>query len=147
MIKTKKEYELMKEQLKAEEERLCQQRQILLDAALDEEQLAAAMAPLESFMVQLQEEVEFYERVMRGDFSALESFESIGRLLIALRIYRKLSQHDLAVGLQVSDSQVSRDERDEYFGASREKISSVLTALGYRLKNQLEPIEEGTAAA
>lgn len=146
MIKTDKEYRSMLEQLETEDRQLDQQRRILGDAGLNEDQLEAAMEPLVSFRDQLREEVEFYERIMRKDFGALSSFESIGRLLIALRISSNLTQHDLAVRLQVSDSQVSRDERDEYFGATVQKVKTVLQALGYRLHSTVEPLEQKASA-
>ena len=132
MIKTKAEYERLKEQLTGEEERLAQQRQILADAGLAGATLEAAMAPLRSFAAQLRAEVHFYERIVGGDFSLLSDIHSIGRLLIALRIAADLSQAELARRLGCSPSQVSRDERDEYFGATLEKIQRVFDALGYK---------------
>lgn len=142
MIKTDKELKALEAQLVTEDQRLEQQRQILVDAGLTPEQLEAAMAPLISFRDQLAEEIEFYRRVKAKDFSALSSFEAIGRLLIALRIAFGKSQHDLAAALQVDDSQVSRWERDEYFGLTVPKVLQILTALGVRIKMEVEPLDQ-----
>lgn len=143
MIKHKEEYERMKAQLASEGERLEQQRQALSNAGLAGAKLAAAMAPLRSFAAQLRAEVEFYERIMQRDFSLLSDIHSIGRLLIALRIASGLSQAELARRLGKSASQVSRDERDEYYGATVEKIQRVFDALGFKGNVQVSPREEG----
>ena len=42
--------------------------------------------------------------------------EDSGHLLISLRIAKGISQRELAKRLNVHESQVSRDERNEYFG-------------------------------
>jgi Holliday junction resolvasome RuvABC DNA-binding subunit len=144
MIKTEREYKTMLAQLDQEERNLEEQRIALTEAGLNESQLQAAMNPLLSFRDQLKEEIDFYEKIMRKDFSALQSFDSIGRLLIALRIASNVSQHELALRLQVSDSQVSRDERDEYYGATVQKLTAVLKALGYRAQTSIEAIGPST---
>ena len=46
----------------------------------------------------------------------LSRLTAIGRLLTALRIAGGLAQRELAQRLGVDESQVSRDERNEYFG-------------------------------
>ncbi len=135
MIKTQVEYTEMKRRLIEEENILSRQREVLNVAGLTDKQLEAAMEPLLDFYEQLKEEVGFYERVMSKDFSALSNFESVGRLLIALRIAQNMSQVELAAKLGVSPSVVSRDEKDEYHGASKEKIARVARALGYRLSH------------
>ncbi|MBM3269130.1 MAG: helix-turn-helix domain-containing protein [Candidatus Sericytochromatia bacterium] len=142
MIKTEREWNAMRAQLEVEDKRLAEQRQLLVDAGLSDKQLEAAMAPLISFRDQLAEEIEFYERIKAKDFSALSNFESIGRLLIALRIASGRTQHDLAVALQMDDAQISRYERDEYYGLTVPKIIQVLKALGFRIKMGVEPLDE-----
>ena len=53
----------------------------------------------------------------------------IGQLLIGLRIAQGLNQRQLAERLGVHESQVSRDERNEYFNITLERASRVLDAL------------------
>lgn len=91
------------------------QRAALEAKGLTPEHVDLAMQLLLSFHAQLQEEVEWYERVRNGEFEPIEEFNEIGRLLIALRIASGLSRKDLAERLGVSESQVSRDENSEYF--------------------------------
>jgi hypothetical protein len=139
MIKTKAEYERLKAQLDGEDKRLEQQRQVLIEAGLQDAKLKAAMAPLRSFAEQLRAEVTFYERIATGDFRLLSDRRSVGRLLIAIRIAAGLSQADLARRLGSSPSQVSRDERDEYFGVTLEKVQRVFDALGYQGDIRVSP--------
>ena len=61
----------------------------------------------------------------------------MGRLLVALRISKGLKQKELAEKLGVKETQISRDERNEYHGASMEKVQTVLTALGVSLKSEV----------
>lgn len=148
MIKTANEYEAMKKRLQEEAAGLEVQRQRMVEAGLPAEHLDLAMSPMMSFYEQLREEVENYERIMRKDFSQLSNLTSIGRLLIALRISQNLKIKDLAERLDISSSQVSRDERDEYHGASIEKVNAVLKALGVRIAGfSIEEIDHKAAKA
>jgi transcriptional regulator with XRE-family HTH domain len=65
-----------------------------------------------------------------------------------VRIARGISQRKLARRLDVHESQVSRDERNEYFGITLERAVKVLDALNIRLhaKVEMEP-EQSTAMA
>ena len=89
---------------------------------------------MRSFHEQLREEVESYERLKRGNFDEMHNFQGIGRLLIALRIASGLSQRDLAEKLEVHESQVSRDERNEYHGVTVERANRVLSSPGHPVK-------------
>jgi DNA-binding XRE family transcriptional regulator len=131
VIKTKTEYDNLKVQLATEEGRIAEQRLALRAAGLDKKQLQLAMMPLISFSAQLRAEIEFYERILGGDFSGLSSLRSVGRLLIAVRLAAGISQAELARRLGTSSSQVSRDERDEYYGATLEKVGRVFDVLGF----------------
>jgi len=98
--------------------------------------------PLRSFTLQLDEEVEAYERMQRGSFEPIENLAGLGRLLIAARIFRKISQRDLGKMLGVHESQVSRDERNEYRSITVERASRILDVLGARLTSELRPLSE-----
>jgi transcriptional regulator with XRE-family HTH domain len=54
------------------------------------------------------------------------------------RIAQGMSQRELAKRLNVHESQVSRDERNEYFGITVERAVKVLEALDARLRIQAE---------
>ncbi len=89
---------------------------------------------MRSFHEQLREEVESYERLKRGNFDEMHNFQGIGRLLIALRIASGLSQRDLAEKLEVHESQVSRDERNEYHVVTFERANRVRSSPGHPVK-------------
>ena len=108
----------------------------LLHAHLAPTSLAAikrALDPMRSFHLQLQEEIESYERLKRGEFDEIQNFEGLGRLLVALRISQGVSQRELAERLEVHESQVSRDERNEYRGVTLERANRILEALQVEL--------------
>jgi transcriptional regulator with XRE-family HTH domain len=48
------------------------------------------------------------------------------------------SQRELAKRLGVPESQVSRDERNEYFGITLERAVRILDALGVKLHTRVE---------
>jgi ribosome-binding protein aMBF1 (putative translation factor) len=93
---------------------------------------------MESFHLQLAEEVESYERLKRREFDELDNLRGFGHLLISLRIAQGISQRELARRLGVHESQVSRDERNEYFGITLERAVKVLDALNVRLRTTVE---------
>jgi transcriptional regulator with XRE-family HTH domain len=96
----------------------------------------------------LQDDIQRYERYRQGDLTGLKSLREIGDLLIAARIARGLSQRDLAERLGIHESQVSRDERNEYQGISCERAAQVLEVLSVDLElgAKLKPCGDGIAA-
>ena len=93
---------------------------------------------MESFHLQLEEEVESYERLKRAEFDELDNLRGLGQLLISLRIAQEISQRELAKRLKVHESQVSRDERNEYFGITLDRAAKILDALNARLRTTVE---------
>jgi hypothetical protein len=141
MIRTETEYQAAVKRLDAERERINEQRTILERSGLKPLEVKRAIDPVLSFHLQLQEEVDSYVRIKRGDFREVENLMGMGRLLIGLRIYLGLSQRQLAQKLEVDESQISRDERNEYRGVSFERAHIILEALGVRLVTRVEPPE------
>lgn len=134
MIRNETEYREAVERWKGEEERLHAQRALLKAKGLTRSEIERVTAPVQSFHEQLCEEIESYERLRRGEFDELLNFRGVGRLLIALRIAQGLSQRELAERLGGHESQVSRDERNEYHGVTLERAARVLEALGVELR-------------
>ena len=142
MIKNESEYRDMVERLKKDNEQIAHQLEALRQEGLTEEQLERAMQPLHSFRDQLQEEIEYYERIKRMDFDAIRNFNGVGRLFIAIRIARGMTQRQLAERLGVPETQVSRDERNEYHNITIERAEKVLRALGAVLRVEVEELRE-----
>jgi ribosome-binding protein aMBF1 (putative translation factor) len=138
MIRNDSEYAEAVERLKQEKGRLNQQRAKLKETGLSAEEIKRVLDPMRSFHLQLEEEVENYEKLKRGEFSEVENLVGLGQLLVGLRIFRGVSQRDLAAKLGVHESQVSRDERNEYRGVTMERASKILEALGVSLRSTVD---------
>lgn len=140
MIRNEHEYREAARRISDESDRLKQQEQKLVEMGLGREEVKRAMDPVMSFHQQLKEEVESYERLRRGEFEELRNFEGVGQLLVALRISQGISQRELAERLGVHESQVSRDERNEYHGVTVERAQRVLDALGVETRTTVEKV-------
>jgi ribosome-binding protein aMBF1 (putative translation factor) len=138
MIRNETEYKEAVARLAEERNRLTEHRARLREAGLGDDEIKRVIDPMESFHLQLKEEVESYERLKRREFEDLDNFRGFGHLLISLRIAQGISQRDLAKRLDVHESQVSRDERNEYFGITLERAVKVLEALNVRLRTKVE---------
>lgn len=148
MIRNESEYQEASARLADEQKRLDEHRKRLAGAGLGKDEIKRVIDPMVSFHLQLKEEVESYERLKRGEFDELENFQGLGQLLIALRIAQGVSQRELAERLGVHESQVSRDERNEYFGIKVERAARILEALNARLRTlvEFEPAHRKAAA-
>ena len=138
MIRNEAEYQEASTRLAEERTRLAEHRARLKETGLKDDEIKRVIDPMESFHLQLQEEVESYERLKRGEFDDLENLRGLGHLLISVRIAQGLSQREMAKRLGVHESQVSRDERNEYFGITLERAVKVLDALNVKLHTKVE---------
>jgi len=137
MIRNEQEYKEASERLEAERARLDQHRKHLANSGMTKSELKRAMEPLISFHEQLREEVEHYENLKRGKFPNLQNLKGLGVLLVSLRIARGMSQRELATKLEVHESQVSRDERNEYHGVTVDRAIKILDTLGVKLQTSV----------
>jgi len=138
MIRNDAEHRKAVDRIVAERKRIELLREELLSEGLNPEEVKRAVDPVESFHLQLVEEVDAYERLKRGDFGELINLHGMGRLLISLRIFRGLSQRELATRLGVHESQISRDERNEYHGITVGRAEKILEALGVKVSSTVE---------
>ena len=137
MIRNEKEYREAIDRLEQDDKVIELQRQKLNELPLSEEEIDRALSPMLSFRAQLNEEVEWYERARRRDFEVSQDIRDIGKTLIALRIANGLSQKELAERLEVSEAQVSRDERNEYHGIGLDRVQRILEAMGETISFQV----------
>ena len=138
MIRNEVEYQEAVKRLKEERARYDAHERELVRMGLKPDEVKRAMDPLRSFDLQLEEEVDTYERLKRGDLGELDNLHGLGRTLVALRIALGLTQRQLAERLDVNESQVSRDERNEYQGITVDRASRILDALGVTLKSAFQ---------
>lgn len=147
MIRNDNEYREAVARLRDERSRLDEQRARLRETELSKSEIKRVLDPLESFHHQLKEEVESYERLKRGQFDEVMNLRGMGHLLISLRISQGLTQRELAARLGVNESQVSRDERNEYHGVTLERAARVLEALDVQLLTRVEHVPRRPNAA
>lgn len=140
MIRNESEYQEAVERLKGEQARLGEYEARLEEEGLGPVEIKRVLDPLRSFHAQLAEEVEGYERLKRGDIAEFTNLHGLGNTLVGLRIALGLSQRELAERLGVHESQVSRDERNEYHGITVVRASRILDALGVRLQSALSEL-------
>lgn len=138
MIRSESEYLEARKRIDAERERLVQHAAEWALQGFTPDQIAKLKQPLESFHLQLQEEVESYERLRRGQFNEFVNLAGLGQALIGFRIARGLTQRELARRLGVDESQVSRDERNEFHGITVERAKKILDAMGVRIVTRVE---------
>jgi predicted XRE-type DNA-binding protein len=139
MIRNETEY---RHALKSRDEqaaRLLAQRAALAASGLAPAELDRGMAPMVTFHQQLIEEIDLYEALRRDGPSAVQRLPTVGLQLVGLRIAQSLSQRELAERLGVHESQVSRDERNEYHGITVERVTRILTALGLEMTAHYTP--------
>lgn len=139
MIRTDAEYQDARARLLEERKRLSEHEARMKEMDLSAAERKRALDPLLSFSARLEEEMEAYQRAQRGSFESITNLHSLGRLLIGARIYCGLSQRELATRLGVHESQVSRDERNEYRSITVERASRILETLGVELVSELRP--------
>lgn len=148
MIRNETEYQQAVARIDAERKRLAAHMAEWKKQGFTASQVAKLREPLESFHMQFVEEVQSYERLKRGQFSEFENLHGLGQTLIGLRISRGMTQRELAERLDVHESMVSRDERNEYHGITVERAARVLDALGVRLvtRVEVEPMQASKGA-
>jgi DNA-binding XRE family transcriptional regulator len=129
MIRTDAEYRDARQRLDEDRRVIDAQRSRLTEMGLASDEVARALEPSLSFHEQLMEEVEAYEAMRRGDLAPIGTLREIGRILIGLRIAAGLTQRQLAERLEVSETQVSRDERNEYHGITVDRAQRIIEAM------------------
>lgn len=139
MIKTETAYKKALERLQEDRDFIREQKKVLEEKGLTSEQVERTLQPSIVFHEQLEEEVIYYEQIRRGDFEPIINLQNLGKTLIAYRIYLGLSQQELAGRLEVSPAQVSRDERNEYYGATLERLQEVMRAMNMLAKTEIQP--------
>ncbi len=108
-------------------------RKLLKELNFKPEDIESAVSATANVLKQLQAELDEYERLSNQQQAPEESIEHIGDLLVKLRIFKQMTQRELAVKIGVDETQVSRDERNRYKGVSLERLLNVVRALGVEL--------------
>ncbi|MFI5380351.1 MAG: helix-turn-helix domain-containing protein [Tepidisphaerales bacterium] len=140
MIRTDAEYRGSLKQLEDGEAMLRVEEAMLRKKGLTAKQVQEALQPTRFFQDQIRSEVVTYERLKRQEFDELHNLQGLGELLIALRIASGLSQCELAERMGVHESQVSRDERNEYSGVTVDRANRIIEVLGAVVTTRVEKV-------
>lgn len=132
MIRTEREYRETLKRIDEGQQVIERQLEALQGRGLSPEQIEAATVPLRAFQAELSDEATRYEAVRCGAAGPFRRLSDLGRFLIELRIAGGLTQRELAERLGVAESQVSRDERHEYYGIGIERAQAIIDALADR---------------
>jgi transcriptional regulator with XRE-family HTH domain len=137
MIKTKKEYQDALSAVKIlETETMREDAQRLTASGLSTRTVELLLGASRARVTQLRDQIALYERVRAGDLSFFNGPEEFGRLLIGARIAKGWSQRELADRLKVHESQVSRDERNEYSGITLDRWRLLCQTLEIDIRTQ-----------
>src|SRR4051812_43245440 len=110
LIRTDAEYQKSLKALEAQRKSIEEKKQHFEQIGLTPEQVEKALEPLWTYYHQIEDKVKYYEKVKKGEFPRKTSLDQLGRMLISYRIYKGITQTELAERLGVSNAQVSRDE-------------------------------------
>ncbi len=146
MIKTRHEYEeaaravtqLAREDIPAERERL-------RAAGASARTIERLLGTMRARVAELRHAADLYERVTGGDLSMFRGTDELGQMLIAARLARGWTQREFARRLGVHESQVSRDERNDYHGITVERLQALAAALGLELRTTARLAEDVAA--
>ena len=147
MIRTDYEYRETLRRVEGAADAIAKEERKLSSEGLSADEARRAMAPSRFFHDQIRSEIVSYERLKRREFDELHNLQGLGQLLIGLRISAGLSQRDLAERLEVHESMVSRDERNEYHGVTVERANRILEAMQVQITTRVDRVPKLAAAS
>ncbi len=139
LIKTDREYRDALEQIASQKTQFAATELELAAKGYTPDQVAKLLEPMRTFHMGLVEETAYYERLKRGDLGGIQGIRALGKHLIAMRIAAGITQRELARRMDVHESQVSRDEHDDYHGITLGRAESIVRALGFALEYHARP--------
>jgi len=132
VIRTEDEYRVGLRRLEESKRAIADTHTALQQQGLDVATIDMLLASMHVSQRDVQDEVVAYEKARAFDFGQVP-FAGLGHLLIGLRIGRHMSVSDLAEALGVDKGNVSRDEKNDYRGITRDRIERLLAVLNVEL--------------
>jgi len=132
VIRTEDEYRVGLRRLEESKRAIADTYAALQQQGLDMATIDMLLASMRVLQRDVQDEAVAYEKARAFDFGQVP-FAGLGRLLIGLRVGRHMSVSDLAEALGVDKGNVSRDEKNDYCGITRDRIERILAALNVEL--------------
>ena len=134
MIRNDSEYRRVLQQIEEGRAHYHAQKAAFQEQGVPADSAELVLQATDTFILGLQQDAQIYERAKRGELTPLHDLSHIGRWLISARIAKGLSQKELADRLNVSEAQISRDERNEYSRISVERAQMILDTMGVKFQ-------------
>ncbi|MEI8390839.1 MAG: helix-turn-helix transcriptional regulator [bacterium] len=114
----------------------------IMKVDIPEEVKLAQANSFKSLIFQLEQQLEEYENLKKGNFKLPDevTFSDLLGYLIKIRISKGISQSELARKLGVSKQQISRYEEHEYQGANIARIHKILEVLNVKVSIKLQNV-------
>jgi transcriptional regulator with XRE-family HTH domain len=141
MIKNGRQYEHSKKKLHELEEDL---KAIRKKYYLDKNKVALLSQGYIEHIVQFKDEIKEYEDMIKAPFPEvllIHNLNKISRSIVRLRIARKITQEELAQRVGCKQSDISRLERDDYYGYTIGQLDKIMAGLGMKIELNLFPKE------
>jgi transcriptional regulator with XRE-family HTH domain len=141
MIKNGRQYEHSKKKLHELEEDL---KAIRKKYYLDKNKVALLSQGYIEHIVQFKDEIKEYEDMIKAPFPEVllvHNLNKISRSIVRLRIARKITQEELAQRVGCKQSDISRLERDDYYGYTIGQLDKIMAGLGVKIELNLFPKE------
>ena len=141
MIKNGRQYEHSKKKLHELEEDL---KAIRKKYYLDKNKVALLSQGYIEHIVQFKDEIKEYEDMIKAPFPEvllIHNLNKISRSIVRLRIARKITQEELAQRVGCKQSDISRLERDDYYGYTIGQLDKIMAGLGVKIELNLFPKE------
>ena len=145
MIKNDRQYEYSKKKLHELEEDL---RAIRKEYILDKNKVALLSQGYIEHIIQFKNEIKEYEEMKKAplpEVLQIHNLNEINRSIVRLRIARKITQEELAQKMSCKQSDISRLERDDYYGYTIGQLDKTMASLGVKVVLNLIPKENTMA--
>jgi len=103
--------------------------QLIQQTGLSRDAVENTLAPLHFYLDEIEQEITIYEKAIDRNIKGSIKLNELGKYLVGIRIQKRLSQRELARRIGVHESQISREERNDYSGLTINKAQKVLKAL------------------
>lgn len=145
MIKNDRQYEYSKKKLHEFEEDL---RAIRKKYILDKNKVALLSQGYIEHIIQFKNEIKEYEEMKKAplpEVLQIHNLNEINRSIVRFRIARKITQEGLAQKIGCKQSDISRLERDGYYGYTIGQLDKIMASLGVKVALNLIPKENTMA--
>jgi transcriptional regulator with XRE-family HTH domain len=141
MIRSEAEYRKARRDLDIALRLLVEEQAYWLDQGMSEDESSSMLEPVRLRIAELRDRIMLFERIRTGDLSSFTGHEDMGKALIAARLARGLTQREFAELAGSHESQVSRDEKNEYHGVGEDRLRALMNAVGLNFEGQYFLVE------